>query len=63
MIKRVSWILALGLLAACSSGGSAVAEVSQPAPDFTEPSVDGGQVSLGDYDGQTVLLYFSMADG
>ena len=63
MFKRLSWLLALGLLAACSSGGPATAEVGQPAPEFNEPSVDGGQVSLGDYEDQTVLLYFSMADG
>ncbi len=63
MFKKTSWLLALGLLAACSSGAPATAEVGQPAPDFTVTSVDQGQVSLGDFEGQDVLLYFSMADG
>jgi hypothetical protein len=63
MVKQVSWIVALGLLAACSSGGPATAEVGQPGPAFTEMSVNGSSISLRDFDGQAVLLYFSMADG
>ena len=63
MFKKVSWILALSVLAACSSSGLATAAVGQPAPTFSEPAVEGGQVSLNDYQGQAVLLYFSMADG
>lgn len=63
MFKKVSWFLALGLLAACSSSGPATAAVGQPAPDFTEMSVNGSSVSLSDFDGRSLLLYFSMADG
>ena len=63
MFKRASWITALALLAACSSAAPSTAAVGQPAPAFTEMAVSGGQVRLSDYDGQAVLLYFSMADG
>lgn len=30
----------------------------QPAPEFTLPSTDGSQVSLSDFQGRSVLLYF-----
>jgi hypothetical protein len=63
MFKKASWIAVLGLLAACSSAAPSTAAVGQPAPAFTEMSVDGSQVRLSDYNGQAVLLYFSMADG
>ena len=65
MSKRTSWllVLSLALLAACSGGAPSTAEVGQPAPDFSVTSVDQGQVSLGDFEDQAVLLYFSMADG
>jgi thioredoxin-dependent peroxiredoxin len=33
-------------------------EVGQPAPDFTLPDQDGEPVSLSDFAGQTVVLYF-----
>jgi cytochrome oxidase Cu insertion factor (SCO1/SenC/PrrC family) len=65
MFKNTSWLLALGLglLAACSSGAPATAAVGQLAPDFTVTDVEQSQISLGDFEDQTVLLYFSMADG
>lgn len=55
------------LLAACSGGddedeGSAI-EVGAAAPAFTLPDAAGGEVSLADYSGQPVLLYFHMAVG
>jgi peroxiredoxin len=37
--------------------------VGQQAPDFTVTDVEQSQVSLGDFEDQAVLLYFSMADG
>lgn len=34
-------------------------ELGQPAPDFTLPAVDGGQISLHDYQGDRhVVLAF-----
>jgi len=33
-----------------------------PAPDFTLPADDGGEVSLGDYHGQKLVLYFYPKD-
>ena len=37
--------------------------VGAPAPDFALPASDGSTVSLSDYAGQPVLLFFHMADG
>lgn len=42
--------------------GGAVA-APKPAPAFTLPATDGSQVSLSDYRGQNVLLYFSEGVG
>lgn len=33
-------------------------EIGQPAPQFTLPDQDGNPVSLSDYAGKTVVLYF-----
>ncbi len=33
-------------------------ENNQPAPQFTLPDQDGTEVSLGDFAGKTVVLYF-----
>ena len=76
---RGSVRLAVGVLvsallaAACTSapeasGGSdvgdgATVKVGDAAPSFTLPTADGGRVSLSDYRGQAVLLYFSMGPG
>jgi cytochrome oxidase Cu insertion factor (SCO1/SenC/PrrC family) len=37
--------------------------VGDVAPDFTLPAASGGEVSLSDYRGSPVLLYFSMGPG
>ena len=37
-------------------------QVGQPAPDFSLPSVEGGSVSLKDYKGKWVVLYFYPKD-
>jgi peroxiredoxin Q/BCP len=37
---------------------SAVIETGQPAPDFSLPDQDGNTVSLGDFAGRTLVLYF-----
>jgi len=65
--KTVSLILIslfVVVLAACSSQP----EVENPlvgtnAPDFTLDNALGGQVSLSDYSGKPVLLFFHMAVG
>ena len=44
-----------------SSGGGV--EVGQTAPDFTLPSANSGKVTLSDFKGKPVLLYFSMGPG
>lgn len=36
----------------------ALLEAGSPAPNFTLPDKDGNQVSLADYRGQKVILYF-----
>jgi peroxiredoxin Q/BCP len=37
-------------------------QAGQPAPDFTLPSAEGGSVSLKDYKGKWVVLYFYPKD-
>lgn len=63
-------LLILSLLAACVRPGSGAADrvdqelrVGQTAPAFTLPSADDGPVSLSDFRGRSVLLYFSMGPG
>lgn len=57
------------VLAGCEQGGPAgdggggPIEVGEPAPDFSLPAAGGGEVSLADYRGSSVLLYFSMGPG
>ena len=65
---KFRFLLALGLisvlLVACGGGASAPAnEGAYPAPEFTLPNALGGEVSLSDYAGQPVFLFFHMAVG
>lgn len=72
---RWLWLLALPvLLVACGGAGSDEAPapvssssggiaVGNPAPDFTLTSASGEEVSLSDYQGRPVLLFFHMAVG
>lgn len=60
------WIVALPvlILAACSGASSPQGiPVGAQAPAFTLPAATGEQVSLSDYQGRPVLLYFHMAVG
>jgi thioredoxin-dependent peroxiredoxin len=63
---RMAMIFALllvtgGVLLAWAAPGE-VPEVGQPAPDFTLPSQDGTDVSLKDFRGKWVVLYFYPKD-
>jgi peroxiredoxin Q/BCP len=51
-------LFAVGLFAA-----EAIPQAGQPAPDFTLPSQDGSPVSLHDFKGKWVVLYFYPKDG
>jgi len=52
------------ILAACSTQQSADnPQLGTSAPDFTLENALGGQVSLSDYQGTPVLLFFHMAVG
>jgi thioredoxin-dependent peroxiredoxin len=54
-------LLAGGALLAWAAP-AAMPEVGQPAPDFTLPSQDGTDVSLKDFRGKWVVLYFYPKD-
>ena len=52
------------ILAACSTQESADnPQLGTSAPDFTLENALGGKVSLSDYQGTPVLLFFHMAVG
>ncbi|MFC1555788.1 redoxin domain-containing protein [candidate division KSB1 bacterium] len=56
MCRKTSMILFLLLLLPVLS--TAQIQVGQQAPDFTLNDVSGNSVSLTDYQGYTVVLYF-----
>jgi hypothetical protein len=55
----------LALLLAACGGTSSDMQSSEigPAPDFTLPNALGGEVSMSDYAGEPVFLFFHMAVG
>jgi len=55
------FFLLAALISAC--GGTSQSADALPAPDFTLPNSFGGEVSLKDYEGKNVLLFFHMAVG
>ena len=75
IIRRFAALVVLGALltVACTSApgpsdGTGVAPevgvtVGELAPAFTLPTADGGEATLSDYRGRSVLLYFSMGPG
>ena len=65
---KLKFFLALGLisilLAACGVASTTpTSDEAYPAPDFTLPNALGGEVSLSDYAGEPVFLFFHMAVG
>jgi len=62
-MKKIFVLFAVlaALLTACG-GASQPADIS-PAPDFELPNALGNDVSLKDYEGRNVLLFFHMAVG
>ena len=60
---RIILVLALALLVgAVAYGVDAIPQVGQSAPQFTLPSQDGSNVSLKDFKGKWVVLYFYPKD-
>ena len=68
MKKSISLVLAAGLLAAVSLAAARAADDTtmpaegQKAPGFTLPSQDGSPISLDQYRGKWVVLYFYPKD-
>jgi cytochrome oxidase Cu insertion factor (SCO1/SenC/PrrC family) len=66
--KRVlAGVLAMWVVGACNQQSTKSqnegASVGEPAPAFELPSATGARVSLSDFKGKDVLLYFSMGPG
>lgn len=62
-ISRFSRLAAgLTIGAACLLAGDAMPAVGQSAPEFTLPSQDGSTISLKDFRGKYVVLYFYPKD-
>ena len=55
-------LLSLVAVSGMQGAGTQTPQVGQPAPDFTLPSAEGGSVSLKDYKGKWVVLYFYPKD-
>src|SRR5437660_5740496 len=58
----LSAFLCLGTLALMAAKSQQQPEVGKPAPDFSLTSGDGSQVTLKDYRGKWVVLYFYPKD-
>jgi peroxiredoxin Q/BCP len=56
-------VAALSLLLAGCGSTAIIPQVGQHAPDFTAPSQDGTPLSLKDFHGKWVVLYFYPKDG
>lgn len=56
-------ILSLFLLASAGFAADLQPATGQAAPDFTLPSQDGSRISLHDFKGKWVVLYFYPKDG
>lgn len=65
-MKHIFFIVCFAMLLLTACGGTPPAPASEevrPAPDFTLPNALGGEVSLSDYAGEPVFLFFHMAVG
>jgi peroxiredoxin Q/BCP len=62
LILLVIVAAALAVVVARLMSGSATPSVGSEAPGFTLPSQDGTSVSLNDYRGKWVVLYFYPKD-
>ena len=57
MKKSLVSLTTLAVLGASALDAQA-SQVGDPAPDFLLDRVDGGQATLGDFEGQVVLIFF-----
>jgi len=62
-MKKLSTIITLLMVFLSACGGETPQTEITPAPDFKLPNALGGDVSLDDYSGKNVLLFFHMAVG
>ena len=65
MLKRLGWIgliIVLGVLLGASLLGASVPAVGSAAPDFTLNSQDGNPITLSQFRGKWVVLYFYPRD-
>src|ERR1019366_3074715 len=59
---RILTAFALFVLPFAAARAAEVPQIGQPAPEFSLPSQEGGPVSLKDFRGQWVVLYFYPKD-
>jgi len=62
-MKKLLPLFALLVILLSACGGQSQKVDTAPAPDFKLPNALGGNVSLKDYNGKNVLLFFHMAVG
>ena len=58
-----TFVLSILPLAVSLFAADPLPQTGQPAPDFTLPSQDGSKISLHDFKGKWVVLYFYPKDG
>jgi peroxiredoxin Q/BCP len=63
MNKMSKSLLSMFLVATGAIAADPAPQVGQTAPDFTLPSQDGSKISLHDFKGKWVVLYFYPKDG
>ena len=60
-MRKSSWIIGIVSLIAVAASANTV-QVGQMAPNFTLPSQENKPISLSDYKGKWVVLYFYPKD-
>jgi len=58
MAKQLMIVVAVALLAACSGGVGTTARIGQVAPDWKDPLVSGGSMSMAQLRGKPVFMDF-----